>query len=722
MSSHRIPLLVLMIVLLLSSILLLPVKQPTRSQSTQHFSWTTRATSPIPRSEALGLAADGKLYVFGGFNVSLQATARSDVYEPTSNSWRRISDMPEALTHTPLVRDGDTIWFIGGFLGDHPGPSINRVWVYSISGDSWRAGPPLPAPVGAGTAAIVGRTLHAIGGTNRQNGQYSDVTSHYALDLDNPSAGWRSLAALPVARNHLGGIALNGKIYVIGGQSNGAENSTNTARVDVYDPATDRWSRIADMPRGLGHITASVLPYNGRIIVIGGSINGGTGGLASDAVLLYDPQANVWLHLPDLPAGRKTPVADFIGRELFVSTGAGYTRDQTWAATLPGSWESAKALPVALGEVAGGIIGNKLYLVGEGNSATLAYNLSDNTWSSITALAKRSFAGNHHAAEVVGGKLYLFGGLGSGAGKVQIYDPAANSWSLGADMPFAAGSSASALIDGKVYVAGGIVGSSTTKRVARYDPLANSWQELPPMPLGRNHAAAASDGQKFYIFGGRGPGSGDSNVVANGFDTVQIYDPATNSWLSSADATSGVPPLPQARGGMGKAVFVGGEFYVIGGETDSGAGATANKVYSRVDIYNPQSRSWRLGTPMPTARHGIFPLAIGDRIYVAGGGIKAANSQSTTLERYNPELSASNPLPTPTKIFLPLTATTSATQTTSATSVSSARRALLVVGSIILLAGEQALRDRFVGLGFDDRKMASTIGNIEFAVIDIIEV
>jgi hypothetical protein len=54
--------------------------------------------------------------------------------------------------------------------------------------------------------------------------------------------------------------------------------------------------------------------------------------------------------------------------------------------------------------------------------------------------------------------------------------------------------------------------------------------------------------------------------------------------------------------------------------------------------------------------------------------------------------------------------------------VSSARRALLVVGSIILLAGEQALRDRFVGLGFDDRKMASTIGNIEFAVIDIIEV
>ncbi|NJM08634.1 hypothetical protein HC891_24265, partial [Candidatus Gracilibacteria bacterium] len=115
-------------------------RQAARAQNTQLFSWATRANSPIPRSEALGLAAEGKLYVFGGFNSALQATARSDTYDPANNTWRRISDMPEALTHTPLVRDGDAIWFIGGFLGNHPGPSINRVWVYSISGDSWRAG------------------------------------------------------------------------------------------------------------------------------------------------------------------------------------------------------------------------------------------------------------------------------------------------------------------------------------------------------------------------------------------------------------------------------------------------------------------------------------------------------------------------------------------------------------------------------------------------------
>jgi N-acetylneuraminic acid mutarotase len=296
-------------------------------------------------------------------------------------------------------------------------------------------------------------------------------------------------------------------------------------------------------------------------------------------------------------------------------------------------WDSGTAMPVALGEVAAGAIGNKLYLVGEGSGATLAYDLATATWSTDTALARRPYRGNHHAAEVVNRKLYLFGGLGgSSEGKVQIYDPAANKWSLGAPMPFAAGSSLSAVIGGKLYVAGGIVGSSTTNRLARYDPATNTWAELAPMPAARNHAAAATDGKKLFVFGGRGPGSGDSNTVANGFDTVQVYDPATNRWSSSATPGSTLRPLTQARGGTGKAVYYKGEFYIVGGETFDGPGATPNRVYNRVDVYSPATNTWRLGPPMPTARHGIFPLLNAGRVYVAGGGTRAGASTSAVLE------------------------------------------------------------------------------------------
>jgi N-acetylneuraminic acid mutarotase len=280
-------------------------------------------------------------------------------------------------------------------------------------------------------------------------------------------------------------------------------------------------------------------------------------------------------------------------------------------------------LPIAVGEVAGGVIGNRLYLLGDGTAETLVYDIPSGQWLDDAAAA-RPFAGDHHAAEVLDGKLYLIGGLGASAGRLQVYDPATNQWTQRAAMPFSAGSSATAVIGGQIYVAGGVVGSTagntagtgSTAQAARYNPATDAWSALPSMPRGVNHAASSTDGQRLFVFGGRG----GKNDTSNGFNTVQVFDPATNAWRSSDVAGSGLAPFLQARGGMGKAVFANGEFYVIGGETRDGPGANAFHTYDRVDVYNPASNTWRRGPDMPTARHGIFPLLHGDRIYVAGGG------------------------------------------------------------------------------------------------------
>ncbi len=303
----------------------------------------------------------------------------------------------------------------------------------------------------------------------------------------------------------------------------------------------------------------------------------------------------------------------------------------------PYGWRFGPSLPVALGEVASGIINGVLYVIGEGDPATLAYDLTSQTWSIPRNLAPRPFAGHHHMAEVVDGKLVLLGGLGSGSpGTVQIYDPVADSWSLGTPMPWAGGSCSSVLLDGEIYVSGGIVGSGTVTTFAKYNPAIDSWTPLADMPAGRNHAAAETDGSKMYVFGGRGPGSGDGNFVANGFANVQVYDPATNTWESSDDAGSTLAPLPQARGGTGTAVFIEGEFYVMGGETLNGPGATPTHCYDRVDIYDPVTNTWRIGPVMPVALHGLNPVLHNNFIYVAGGGTQAGNSQSTVFEIYAP--------------------------------------------------------------------------------------
>lgn len=306
-----------------------------------------------------------------------------------------------------------------------------------------------------------------------------------------------------------------------------------------------------------------------------------------------------------------------------------------------GTWTTGPALPGPQGEVAGGVVGGVLYIVGEDSAATYAFDFATGSWCSD--LASRPHAGHHHAAETINGKLYLFGGLHNNASdKVQIFDPQAGpqgscgpqgAWTLGATMPFTSGSASSALIGGKVYLAGGIDGAEvgTITSAAAYDPQLNSWSNIAPMPagFGRNHAASATDGTRLYIFGGRsGP-----NVVALGFSDVLIYTPSTNSWQVNFDGGNPVPPLPQARGGMGKAVFFNGEFYVIGGETlPAGTGQhPVFQTYNRVDVYNPTTRTWRLDAPMPTYRHGIFPLLHQGRIFVAGGGAQAGGFTSTAV-------------------------------------------------------------------------------------------
>lgn len=590
------------------------------------FSWESRANAPLGRSEAQGAAVDGRMYVFGGFSSGWTTTPRSDVLDTATNAWSRLPDMPEELTHSAVVVDGRTIWLLGGYVGDHPGPATRNTWKFDTTARTWSRGPALPAARGAGGAAIVGRQLYFFSGTSRVAGSTADPdqADTWVLDLDGGTT-WTAKAPLPNPRNHIAAASVDGKVYAIGGQHNENESSGLQSDVHRYDPRTDVWQEVADLPVARSHAVAEI--RNGQIVLIGGTL---PGNVASRDVTSYSPAADAWSQLPPLPAGRKTPVAAVVGGAVWVTGGSHSI--STWTGRFSARWESGGSMPAALGEVAGGTIGKNLYLVGEGNAATLALDLSTGTWR--TGLSVRPFAGHHHAAEVVNGRLHLFGGLGAGAGKHQIYDPSTNRWTLGPDMPFAAGSSSSSLIGGKVYVAGGIVGSTTTNRSAVYDPVTTTWKEIAPMPQGRNHAAATTDGRRMFVAGGRGTGSGDGNTVANGYNTLQIYDPGTNTWRSSVGST--LAPLPQARGGMGKAVYYGGEMYVLGGETQDGAGATSRRVYDRVDIYNSATNTWRAGTPMLVAKHGVFPLLVGSRITVAGGGVQAGYSSSSTVETYNP--------------------------------------------------------------------------------------
>src|SRR6266436_2132764 len=76
---------------------------------------------------------------------------------------------------------------------------------------------------------------------------------------------WSVAAQMTAARTEIGGVALNGKIYVAGGQEMGRPDST---LFQMFDPATVTWKDLAPMPRGASHVGLAVL--DGKIYVAGG--------------------------------------------------------------------------------------------------------------------------------------------------------------------------------------------------------------------------------------------------------------------------------------------------------------------------------------------------------------------------------------------------------------------------------------------------------------------
>jgi N-acetylneuraminic acid mutarotase len=139
------------------------------------------------------------------------------------------------------------------------------------------------------------------------------------LNLDNVAAGWAALAPLPVARNHVGGVALGGKVYAVGGQQGQNDDSVFRSELDVYDPATNAWSTLAPLPNPpRSHITNGTMVWNGQILTFGGETNGHQ---VITNVSAYNPATNAWSTPANLPAGRLSGVADLLSDNRVIFAG-----------------------------------------------------------------------------------------------------------------------------------------------------------------------------------------------------------------------------------------------------------------------------------------------------------------------------------------------------------------------------------------------------------------
>ena len=233
-----------------------------------------------------------------------------------------------------------------------------------------------------------------------------------------------------------------------------------------------------------------------------------------------------------------------------------------------------------------------------------------------------------HGACVVEGNIYVFGGqqVGGGAGiaSVEAYDPQADSWSARSDMPTARLGMAVSAVGGKCYLIGGATapGSSGLSLVEEYDPAADTWRQRAGIPTARAASASGAIDGKIYVAGGLDRGDIQSTAVG----TLEIYDPANDSWSIGAD-------LPAARAFLA-ASSLDSQLYVIGG----GAAALGTLDSALVHRYDPLTDTWSQLAFLDAPRGGLVANEINGRLLAIGGGFDVG--RSPTLEEYDPGVDA----------------------------------------------------------------------------------
>ena len=175
---------------------------------------------------------------------------------------------------------------------------------------------------------------------------------------------------MPLERSEVAVAELDGKIYVIGGFDGQQE-------LEIYDPAVDRWSRGAAIPRALHH--AGAVGLNSKLYVIGGYANGWD---PTDTVYEYDPAGDRWRSLAAMPTPRGALAVAVMDDKIHAVGGSGNGRRNTPAHEvydpLTDRWRGLAPLPTPRDHLAAATLNGRLYAIGGRVDGSYSRNLAAN--------------------------------------------------------------------------------------------------------------------------------------------------------------------------------------------------------------------------------------------------------------------------------------------------------------------------------------------------------
>lgn len=278
--------------------------------------WSAAAQQmPTPRTEVAAAYVDGLIHVIGGFTADGEASRAHEAFDPKTLTWQTIGELRTPLHHASAVTDGESLFLVGGFRSN--GFASKRI-IRWTGQSNWENVASLDEGRAAAAVAFVQGRIHVASGTTTVSSDATEVdepsdssstATHTPLltgrhdAWDPKTQAWTRLADLPEPRDHLAGAeGLSGGFVAIGGRKLSLD--TNSTRIDLF--RNGEWKNNDDLDIAVDLAVASGglgAAFDGHaVFVVGGEAPGGT--IAS--VQGFFPVGGGFrgVLLPDLPTPR----------------------------------------------------------------------------------------------------------------------------------------------------------------------------------------------------------------------------------------------------------------------------------------------------------------------------------------------------------------------------------------------------------------------------------
>ena len=302
------------------------------------------------------------------------------------------------------------------------------------------------------------------------------VISHFAME--NAAANeWRMISELRTPRKGFSTAVVDGKIYLIGGTlfENDRDGPFGMSLVEVYDPQTNTWERLTNMPTVRSSTKAAVV--DGKIYVLAGYVGKDHQGAKNLKVAeMYDPETDTWVRKQDMSRRRMAFGIGVVAGKIYTIGGTVHVEDR----------KPEEPRRVDLVEV---------------------YDPVTDTWAKRADMPTRR---DGLGVAVIRDTLYAIGGAGwpqVGAGgpflaTIEVYEPRINRWTKRPDMPNPRTVFFSVVIDEKIYLIGDFTAEVRPVPIEVYEPFTERWRVIPASPSVELPFGVAAVNGKIYVFGG----------------------------------------------------------------------------------------------------------------------------------------------------------------------------------------------------------------------------